>query len=46
MPLTAFFDLLLKNIIDAVKTLRDMKMKKDEIAEKTGLSLAQINKII
>jgi ribosomal protein L32E len=46
MPLTAFFDLLVKNIIDAVKTLRDMKMKKDEIAEKTGLSLAQINKII
>jgi hypothetical protein len=46
MPLTAFFDLLLKNIIDAVKTLRDMKMKKDEITEKTGLSLFQINKII
>jgi hypothetical protein len=46
MPLTAFFDLLLKNIIDAVKTLRDMEVKKDEIAEKTGLSLAQINKII
>jgi hypothetical protein len=46
MPLTAFFDLLLKNIIDAVKTLHDMKIKKDEIAEKTGLSLTQINKII
>jgi hypothetical protein len=46
MPLTAFFDLLLKNIIDAVKSLRDMKLKKDEIAEKTGLSLSQINKII
>ncbi|MDR1119544.1 MAG: hypothetical protein LBM08_01335 [Dysgonamonadaceae bacterium] len=46
MPLTAFFDLLVKNIIDAVKTLRDMKLKKDEIAEKTGLSLDQINKII
>ncbi|MDR1629924.1 MAG: hypothetical protein LBS36_06900 [Oscillospiraceae bacterium] len=46
MPLTAFFDLLLKNIIDAVKTLRDMEVKKDEIAQKTGLSLAQINKII
>jgi hypothetical protein len=46
MPLTAFFDLLLKNIIDAVKALRDMDVKKDEIAEKTGLSLSQINKII
>ncbi|MDR1198688.1 MAG: hypothetical protein LBK94_06705 [Prevotellaceae bacterium] len=46
MTVTAFFDLMIKNIIDSVKTLRDMKIKKQEIAEKTGLSFAQINKII
>lgn len=46
LPLTAFLDLLLKNLVDAVKQLQAMEMDKAEIAEKTGLNLAQINQII
>ena len=46
MTVIAFFDLMLKSIIDSVKTLKDMGFKKPEIVEKTGLTFAQINKII
>jgi hypothetical protein len=37
---------MVKNIIESVKALSEMNLKKHEIAEKTGLSFAQINKII
>jgi hypothetical protein len=46
MDIISFFDLMLKNIIDSVKTLKDMGLKKSEIVEKTGLSFSQLNKII
>ena len=46
LPLTAFLDLMLKNIIDAVKSMNELNLKKNEIAEKTGLTISQINKII
>ena len=46
LTIIAFFDLMIKNIIDSVKTLQDIGLKKSEISEKTGLSIYQINQII
>ncbi|MCK5560928.1 MAG: hypothetical protein KAJ51_10060, partial [Thermoplasmata archaeon] len=44
--LITYLDLLLKNIIDSVNALHDNEINLGEIAERTGLSIAQIKTII
>lgn len=44
--LITYLDLLLKQLIDSVKLLNSYELKLPEIAEKTGLSIEQINAIV
>ncbi len=44
--LITYLDLLLKQLIDSVKTLQSYELQLPEIAEKTGLSVEQLNTII
>ncbi len=44
--LITYLDLLLKQLIDSVKTLQSYELKLPEIAEKTGLSIEQLNTIV
>lgn len=46
VSLVEFLDLLLKEVIDTVKSLRDMKMDLVKISEVTKLSINQINSIL
>lgn len=43
--LVTFMDLMLKELIDAVKSMKEMEMELDKILSATGLSLAQLNLI-
>lgn len=44
--LIRYLDLLLKNIVDSVKTLNDMKESVTKISERTGLSIPLITEIL
>lgn len=46
MPLTEYLEILRKKKINAVRTLHSANVKLPEIAEKTGLDIETINKII
>ena len=46
MPLIEYLEILRKKKIDAVRTMHSAEMKLTEIAEKTGLDIETINKII
>jgi len=46
MPLIKFLDLMLKDLYDAVKTMKDHEMDVVEIASKAGLSIHQVKQIL
>lgn len=46
MNLVTYLDLLLKNIVDSVKILHENEINVAEIAERTNLSIAQVQRII